>query len=203
MASGDFNAITGEARESFDLTLKDPEPASKIFFTVDGSTPTNKSFEYTGQAVEISKTGVKIRAFAESPGKAPSAIVEAGPFAIRAARATVDAVEPAIGPSESRSGPRVVRERDNTQVFPCQEAGNCIPSTEVHLEVRRPDEHVHCTLDGTDPTSTSPVCDGGVTVTQNGAIVKAIVLGADVEPSSISVLIKVCIWCHCACLYSD
>ena len=165
---------------------------------MDGSTPTNKSFEYTGQPIQISKTGVKIRAFADAPGKAPSPVVEDGPFAIRAARATVDAVAPdvpgaavpAVAGSSSESpgaGPKVIREQDNTVFFPCQETGSCVPSTQVHLDVRRPDEHIHCTLDGTDPTAASPLCDEGVTVTQNGATIKAIVVGDEVEPSSISV----------------
>ena len=50
----------------------------------------------------------------------------------------------------------------------------------------RAGEHVHCTIDGSVPTQASPLCHGAIVVTKSSTVVKAIVLGENLEPSPIS-----------------
>ena len=169
------------ATESIDLTLKDPEPGATIYFTLDGSTPTNASFEFDGHAIKISRTGTIIRAFAQVRGKGPSTIVEVGPFRIRAAKAALTVQDQVEIPGV---------------VMPCQEAGNCVPSVDVVVQVARESEHAHCTIDGSTPTPASPLCSDGVQVTKTGTIVKAIVLGESVEPSEIEASQPLTVACY-------
>ena len=213
-----FDAVSDVAVEGYSLMIKDPALEAKIYFTVDGSNPTNGSFQFDGHAIRITKTQTVIKAIAVVAGKGASKVVQAGPFKVQAAPAIFsfktagklwplashvmsDTMNSASGGASSQGSEDVVVPPPlppqsaeggdpsvDSNVVECQVDGDCVPRVEIDMQVARPNERVHCTTDGSDPTEASPVCSDtgvGISVSKTGSVVKAIVAGSDVEPSQI------------------
>jgi hypothetical protein len=123
------------------VTLSDATPGATIYYTTNGSSPTSQSIPYTGPITVSASTNFQAAALA--PGGSLSPITKAW-YTI-----TLPAATPAISPTPGTY--------------------NTIQS--VTLNTSTPNATIYYTLDGTYPTSSSPVYSGPITATTNTAII--------------------------------
>jgi predicted outer membrane repeat protein len=72
-----FSQPGGDYEGSLDVTMSVSEQAATVYYTTDGSEPTEASTEYSGPAIALGPGTTTLRARAFAPGKSPSAISEA------------------------------------------------------------------------------------------------------------------------------
>ena len=129
-ATPTFSPAPGSYTSTQNVALSDATQGATIFYTTDGSTPTTSSTAYTGPIVIASTTTIK--AIAAASGFANSAVAT-GTYIIGA---TPTAATPMFSPAPGTyTGALTVTLSDTT-------AGAVI----------------HCTTDGTMPTTSSPAC---------------------------------------------
>jgi preprotein translocase subunit SecG len=137
------------------VRILDPVGDADIYYTLDGTEPTSKSFEYD-QPVAV-QPGQTLKARAYRMGWKPSPIATAE---YPVAPAPRPVLSPAPGPIDR--------------------------PINVALDVRVRGAAIHYTLDGSEPTRTSPVYEDPVRV-EPGQTIRARTFHPDREPSEIAV----------------
>ena len=157
-AAPTFTPAAGTFIATQSVTLADTSTGAVIHFTTDGSTPTTASATYS-KAISVTKT-TTVRALAQAPGLAPSAVVSAT-FTISAPTRTAT---PTFGPPP----------------------GTYSSAQYVYLYDTTSGAVVHYTTNGTTPTATSPVYSGTVYVASSMTI-EALAIAPGAAASSVAV----------------
>lgn len=156
----EIDPSNGTGVESLEVVLSSTLMDVVIRYTLDGSKPTSENGEVYTDPIRVVTTGSVIKAVARARGLDDSEVVTSQPYSIRAA-------EPVLSVNE----------------------GQAIGAQRVHVSVARASEHALCTLDGSDPREAgaeSTRCDGeDVEVRTDGAQIRAVAMGADVEDSEV------------------
>jgi len=142
--------------DSVEVKITSPTPGAQIHYTLDGSPPDATSPVYEGP-VSVGKTDEVIKAIAVLPGLDKSEIVDSASFVIQAS-------PPQLTP----------------------DSGTFTEQAEVTIKTLTPGAQIRCTLDGTDPSADSPVCESPVQVTQTGTTVKAIATKPGLQDSAVA-----------------
>ena len=170
----------------------------KMYYTLDGTEPTESSPLYTG-TIDIKSTNTRVKAVSVMPGKAPSDVVTSAPFILEPYKpqfrldGDLESEEKVVHHDpDSTFTDKVVKEKEEDF------AGTVV----IHLRSRTPAARVHYTTNGDMPTEQSPVYiaghplalsihglqDNHVIVDRDSSIViKAIAVQAGMSPSKVVV----------------
>ena len=139
------------------VTVQSSRSDAAIFYTLDGTTPTQQSSQYTGPVLVTTKWAV-VKAVASLANKGVGAVAVAGPFDIRAAAPTL-----------------------------AMSAGPFINSGTVYLQSSDTQPIIYYTTDGSSPVSAgleyNPV--EGITVSATNVTLKAYSKAAGLGPSDV------------------
>jgi len=136
-----YSPAAGGYHSAQTVTLSDATPGATIYYTTNGSTPTTQSTPYTGPITVSSSTNFQAAALA--PGGSLSPVTKAW-YTI-----TLPAATPVISPPP----------------------GTYNSTQSVTLSTSTPNATINYTLDGTYPTTSSPVYTGPIKATTNTAII--------------------------------
>ena len=136
-----YSLAAGDYTTVQTVALSDATPGATIYYTTDGSTPTSQSLPYTGPITVSASTSFAAAALA--PGGSLSPVTKAWYTII------LPTAMPVISPASGTY--------------------NTIQS--VTLSTPTPGATIYYTLDGTYPTTSSPVYSGPITATTNTAII--------------------------------
>ena len=136
-----YSPVAGGYHTVQTVTLSDATPGATIYYTTNGSTPTTQSTPYTGP-ITVSASET-LEAVAIAPGGSLSPVTKSW-YTL-----TLPAAMPVISPVPGTY--------------------NAIQS--VALSTSTPSATIYYTLDGTYPTTSSPVYSGPITATTNTAII--------------------------------
>ncbi|WP_438495676.1 chitobiase/beta-hexosaminidase C-terminal domain-containing protein [Paenibacillus sp. IHBB 3054] len=155
VAAPTANPAGGEVASGTEVTLSSVTSGALIYFTTDGTTPTNSSTLYSGA---ITLTGATtIKAIAAKPGMTDSTVLSES-YTITAQQVAAPTANPAGG--EVASG------------------------TEVTLSSATSGALIYYTTDGTTPTNSSTLYNGAITLT-SAKTIKAIAVKPGMTDSSV------------------
>jgi hypothetical protein len=117
---------------------------ASIYYTVDGSEPTETSRRYT-EPIPVESTGVVVKAIAMHPDMDDSDVTESKPFTVQAAPPTFDPT-----------------------------GGTFTGQAEVQIQSATAGAQIRCTTNGDEPTEDTDVCMMPVVVTKTGTMIKAV-----------------------------
>ena len=142
----------------------------KIFYSLDGSVPTEASLLYTS-AFNNSTTNTVMKSISVVPGKSPSDVVSSTPIVIEPFAPKFIAAGQMASPVVSKGG---VEEEEFEG------------SATIYLRCRTPGAHVHYSMTNQDPTASSPVYVPGtpIVLSKAGATtIKAFAMKIGMTPS--------------------
>jgi hypothetical protein len=150
-----FSQASGTYATPISITISDPLSSAQIYYTLNGTTPGTGSTLYTQPiSVPVGQT-TTIQAIAVD-GSYPSSLVVSATYTVAVPTATPVFVTP---------------------------VGTYLKSVSVKISDATQGAVIHCTTNGSTPTTTSPVCSGTVDVTKTETI-KAIAVAPGHEPSA-------------------
>lgn len=138
-----FTPPAGTYTSSVSVTLSSTTPESVIYYTLDGTTPTSNSTLYSTPIVLSATTTIKAVAYAD--GMDPSSIAIAA-YTIQQPQSQV--ATPEFNPN----------------------GGSFDNSVDVTITTDTPEAVIRFTLDGTNPTSTSTLYDGPITLIETSTV---------------------------------
>ena len=171
----------------------------KMYYTLDGTEPTESSSLYTG-SVDIKSTNTQVKAISVVPGKTPSDVATSSPFVL-------EPYEPKFVLDGDLESKEEVAHRDPDSTFTdkvvTEKEEDFAGEVSIHLRSRTPGVRVHYTTNGDTPTEESPVYiaghplvlsihgledDHGAIVNRDSKVViKAITTKAGLSPSNVIV----------------
>ena len=148
-------ATPGPFENSVQVTITCATIDAEIRYTTDGSPPTFTSTLYQAPFV-LTKTNMVVQAKAFAPHMSPSEVAISEPFVLEASEVTFT-----------------------------PDGGVFVDNVQVALASATPGAAIHYTLDGTEPSNTSPIYIGSFSVGVTDLVVKAIAIHAHLQPSSV------------------
>ena len=145
----------GPYKDSVLVTIICATDGATIRFTTDGSDPTPSSAVYLAP-LELTQTGIVVKAQAFAPKMTASDVSESLPFVLEAS-------DPTISP----------------------DGGEFVDTVQVTLASATVGATVHYTLDGTDPTASSPVYLKPVVISTTDITVKAVAMHSNLVNSNV------------------
>ncbi|EKX49245.1 hypothetical protein GUITHDRAFT_104774 [Guillardia theta CCMP2712] len=163
-----FSPDGGTYVESVKVTLSSQTAGSRIYYTLDGSTPTAESNLY-GEPIELEGTGTVVRAVAVAEGKAPSEVAESREYVIETSPVEYEASGDAWGTATA------------------SEKG-FIEEAKITMTSKTPGAQIYYTMDDSNPTVSSTRYDGVAVVDKvyGERVVKAIAEAPGKAPSSVT-----------------
>jgi len=151
-----FKPDGGEFEAQARVAIECNLPEAVIHYTLDNTLPSAAAPIYSGP-ITVGRTGVVVKAIALHPDLLDSQVVSSSEFIVRA-----------LPPTFQHDG----------LVF----TGAAL----IHVSSATPGASIRCTLDGTEPTAESPVCESPISVTTTGTRVKAVATRAGLEMSHVA-----------------
>lgn len=152
-----FSVPSGIFKRPFNLEVSCATPGATLYYTVNGGNPTHGSLTYQG-GIFIDAQNTIVKVMASIPGMAPSRVVTA----------TYEYSELPVTAAPT---------------FGTPEGEFRLPFA-LQLQSETPDAVIRYTLDGSEPTDTSPVYDGGIYLKGN-VTVKAFAEKAEMDRSAV------------------
>lgn len=139
-AAPEFSPASKSFSGTLSVTISDATPGATIYYTTDGSNPTEASTPYTGPVTVDSTT--TINAFASATGFLPS------PFSSATYTLSTQVATPTFSPA----------------------AGNYTSVQQVTISDTTPNTTIYYTLDGSTPTTSSKLYSGPITVSSTTTV---------------------------------
>jgi hypothetical protein len=151
-----FQPDGGAFVNSVQVTLATATPGAAIHYTLDDTDPSITSPKYTG-SFAAATTGLVIKAIATKGGLAPSLIAASASFTIKAS-------PPVLDPAE----------------------GTFTGVALIKVTSATPGSELRCTLDGTEPTTDTPVVSSPLAITQTGSLARCVATRAGLTVSDVT-----------------